>query len=258
MKCWICGQIADSSEHKIKKSTLKKVYGDEFRYSQMLHIKDGNSTFIQGPDSKKIQYLKTICKDCNGTRTQEYDRSYDTFFDYVQKESLKIIEKRIIDFYDVYGEEFVINQLNLFKYLVKNFGCDLVYTGLEVPLDLKGLLQKEKFLTKLVISFAINEDKLLLQNPNEAGMGIGELTGWYPYKGHPIPEGYIWEIYFSFLHICFWYNRPINGPMGAPWIANNRYIYLGSFYPLSQEQRKVFKEKIANNSIHADPESLRL
>jgi len=111
----------------------------------------------------------------------------------------------MVDFYDVYGSDFTSGQLNLYKYFVKLLGCDLVATGFEVPPDLIDLLGKRQFRTKLVITFAINLDNLLLKNPNDAGMGIGSLIGWYADKEHAIthatPEGYIWEIFFSFLHI---------------------------------------------------------
>jgi len=240
MECWICGKTADSSEHKIKKAALIKVYGNNFKHSKMAHIKNGKLSHLQGPNSKKIKYESTLCKVCNGHGTQKYDRSYDTFFNFVQREPLKIAKRRMIDFYDVYGSDFLSGQLNLFKYFVKLLGCDLVATGFEVPPDLIDLLGKRQFRTKLVVTFAVNIDKLLLKNPNDAGMGIGSLVGWYPDKehAHGTPEGYIWEIFFSFLHIYYWYNRPVDGPLGAPWIANNRYIYMGSFDSLSPEQRE--------------------
>jgi hypothetical protein len=229
MKCWICGKCADSSEHKIKKSSIVKTYSNYFENSKVFHLKNGGLSVLQGPNSKKIKYDKTICSYCNNTATQEFDKAYETFFDYVQSESSDVLERRLIDFNDVYVADFEQKQSYLFKYFVKLFGCDLRSVNHKVPDDLPYLLNKKQFKTALKISFAVNENNLGHSDPNLFGMGIGPLIVHQKSETDSQPLGYIWSIFFSFLHIFFWYNYVPDGPYGAPWIANSRYIYLGSF-----------------------------
>jgi hypothetical protein len=230
MKCWICEKPADSSEHKIKKSGITKTYMDSFENSKMFHLKEGTLSKLQGPNSKKIKYEKTICSYCNNTGTQDFDKAYETFFDYIQNDSSNFLYKRIIDFKEVYGANFEMRQRDLFKYFVKLFGCDLRSVNHQVPNDLPELLTKKHFRTALKITFAVNEKKLGSGDPNRFGMGINSLIGnQKSATDSKLLGGYRWSIFFSFIQIFFWYNFLPHGPYGAPWIADNRYIYLGSF-----------------------------
>ena len=229
MKCWICGNQADSREHKIKKSAIVKTYSKFFENSKILHLRNGKFSELQGPNSKKIKYDKTICSYCNNTKSQVFDKAHDAFFDYVQNESSQFLGKRLIDFKEVFGSDFEQQQLNLFKYFVKLLGCDLRSVNHQVPKDLSGLLDKNHFRTALKISFAVNEKKLWHEDPNIFGMGIDPLLVKQISETDTRPLGYRWSIFFSFIQIFFWYNFTPDGPYGAPWIADNRYIYLGSF-----------------------------
>jgi hypothetical protein len=229
MKCWICGQPADSREHKVKKSVVEKTYKDFFDNGTVLHLRDGKFTKLQGPDSKKIKYEKTICAYCNNNRTQQFDEAYEQFFNYVQDQSLLISEKRMIDFKDIYGHNFEAGQLNLFKYFVKLFGCDLRSVDHPVPEDLPILLGKTQFKTALKITFAVNTRKLGHADTNSFGMGINSLVVNQVSRTDTTPIGYKWSVFFSFINIFFWYNFNPDGPHGRPWIADNRYVYLGSF-----------------------------
>jgi|LGVC01.1.fsa_nt_gb hypothetical protein len=229
MQCWICGNNANSGEHKIKKSLVAKTYGEYFENSKVLHLKNNRFSEIQGPNSKKIKYDQTICTNCNNSLSQPFDMAYDQFFDYVQNNPLSILEKRFVDFHEIYGNNYKQSQLDLFKYLVKLFGCDLVSVGHTVPSDLSVLFDKQHFKTALKISFSINEKKLYAEDPNHFGMGIDPLIVNQISRTNPKPIGYKWGMFFSFLQISFWYNFIPDGPYGAPWIADSRYVYLGIF-----------------------------
>lgn len=56
MKCWMCNEVSNTGEHKIKKSLLNSVFKDEFKNKEMMHYKDKKLSPIQGVDSKKIKY----------------------------------------------------------------------------------------------------------------------------------------------------------------------------------------------------------
>jgi hypothetical protein len=203
-------------------------------------VKDTVISKLQGPGSKKIKYEASLCSDCNSNRTQPYDRAFDKFSEFVLRNEEVILMRRVIDFSEVYGDSFQADQLNLFKYFVKLFGCDLIEHGHAVPDDLVQLLNEEHFLTRLKISFAVNEDKLLFPKPTDRPVGIGELhTTVRNIETRDEPK-YRWHTYFSFLHVYYWYWMAPDGPYGAPWIADAQYLYLGSYFSLTPEQRTEF------------------
>ncbi len=226
MICWICGDIANSGEHKIKKSSLVKMYKNDFDKKTMLYCNENNNTVNKLPEanSKKLKYLNTICSYCNNSRTQNFDIAYDIFFNYCLLNKEMILRRRMIDFFDVYGESFPKLQTDLFKYFVKLFGCDLHANGNKVPQDLINLLDKSHFKTGLKISFAINETNYYLNNNI---MGIGTLSTTQENLILKNIDIYKWSTYFSYIQICYWYCTEVNGPFGEPWIADKRFLYLG-------------------------------
>ena len=165
MICWMCGNIADSREHKIKKSLLKKIFAEDFKNKDMMHIKYGIENKIAGANSDKIKFKKVICSKCNNHKTQEHDLSFDTFINFIINNYKVIDKKRMINFQEIYGEDFPKQQLNLYKYFVKIFGCDLSENNFEVPYDLKNLLDKDSFKSRLKITFSINEEIISYLNP---------------------------------------------------------------------------------------------
>ncbi len=240
MRCWICGSIANSGEHKIKKSSLLKMYKNEFNDKSMYHYNGNNDTFckIPGANSKKLKYLNTLCSDCNNAKTQDFDLAYDTFFNYCIANREIILEKRVIDFFDIYGDEFPTSQTNLFKYFVKLLGCAIHASGHIVPSDLIDLLDRKLFKTGLALSFTINESEISFEKETTVcKMGIGKLvTTQENLKLKNIPL-YKWSTFFSYMQINYWYLTRINGPFGAPWIADSRYLYLGYTNQQLEEER---------------------
>jgi 5-methylcytosine-specific restriction endonuclease McrA len=119
-KCWICRAIADTGEHKIKKSLLKNLYSVEFQEQKMLFYKNKKFRKLQGANSSLIKYSNTLCRHCNNTFTQPYDIAFDTFIKYIQKNRKTISKFRYIDFQDVYKDNFDDKLTDLYKYFTKN------------------------------------------------------------------------------------------------------------------------------------------
>ncbi len=247
--CWICGAEADSAEHRIKKADLVRAYG-KGPYkgpSAPVHVRGSTITPIQGPRAKKVKYSPSLCAPCNSTRTQPYDRAYDQFMSWVLANEETVLRERFIDFAEVYGAKFERPQCDLFKYFVKSLGCRLVDAGASVPLDLVTLLPKESFRTALKITFSVNEDILLMpKRSRTVFIGKGDLIVWKS-KSDPLTlNAYTWDEHTSWLMMNYWYARPSDGGLGSTWIANTQFLYLGSFEPLSPEDRVEHIEKCRN------------
>jgi hypothetical protein len=77
MKCWICGGLANSREHKFKKSDLIRSSTTWAPDDQPYLVAGGMQRRIPSPNSKIATFGKVLCSDCNSTRTQPFDRAYE-------------------------------------------------------------------------------------------------------------------------------------------------------------------------------------
>ena len=64
--CWICGALADSREHKIKKSDLVRRHGNGPYKGTVQHFNGKDSNNIPGPNSKILRtYPTNFCTHIN-------------------------------------------------------------------------------------------------------------------------------------------------------------------------------------------------
>lgn len=195
-----------------------------------------------------MKYSPSLCSHCNNAGTQVYDLAYDHFVYWVLANEEAILNRRLIDFSEVYGPDFENAQRDLFKYFVKSFGCRLVAAGAPVPADLIALLSRKSFRTALKITLCVNEDILLLpESTRSVFLGKSDLTRWVSESDPSAQNGYTWNEHVSWLTVWYWYGRDPDGKLGSTWIADAQYLYLGTFEPLSPEQRIEYIEKIRND-----------
>jgi len=240
----MCGTAeANSAEHRLKKSDVIRAYGrGSYKGKFMpIHIRKGISSDIQGANSEILKYEKTICHRCNTTTSQPFDRAYDIFIDWVLKNESDILKYRFINFAKVFGSDFEKSQRNLYKYFAKSFGCRVISSGLKIPEDVVELLDKNEFQTGLRITFAVNEDILLMSaNDRDSFIGKADLFKMVLRNNPEQITGYIWNEYVSWFTTYYWYDEQPSGDLGSTWIADSQHIYLGSFQPLSPEIRVEF------------------
>lgn len=127
-KCWICGNIANSNEHKFKASAIKSMFGKQF--SVPLVYKSGEKAIkLQGPNSQLLKFSRSICRVCNNEFTQEHDKAFDVLISKVLNQ-YEFIEKHFpFKVENFYYENWEQNYLNLFKYFAKIIGCRLQENG---------------------------------------------------------------------------------------------------------------------------------
>src|SRR5208337_2466687 len=85
--CWICGDKADTREHTIKQSDMRRLFGSgPYRKEKRLVRTDEarNKKIIQSKDSVHIKYQPSLCQYCNSTRSQPWDQAYDMFMEFIQ------------------------------------------------------------------------------------------------------------------------------------------------------------------------------
>lgn len=247
--CWICGNPADSGEHRLKKADLVRAYGrgPYCGADAAVHVRGGVIAPIQGPGAGALKYEPLLCQYCNNTRTQPFDVAYDRLMLWIFENEDAVLRKRFVDFFEVFGVQFEDSARDLYKYYVKSFACRLVEASQSVPVHLVELLPLQYFKTALRISFSVNEDILLLPE-RSLFIGKGDLIAWRSRSDSTAPLGYTWSEHVSWFTTNFWFDRPVDGNLGSSWTADAQHIYLGSSAPLTPEDRASFIEKISASS----------
>ena len=244
--CWICGAEADSSEHIFKKSDLVRAHGrGPYRGpSALAHVRADVQCLVQGPNAKRVKYGHSLCHSCNTAFSQPFDQAYDTFVSWLDNNEGIVLGHRFVDFAEVYGPEYEVAQRNLYKYFAKAFGCRVVDAGFAVQADVVQLLGRDSFRTGLRLTFAVNEDVLIMPPYDRRGfIGKGDLLVWAPRNDPTLPTGFTWDEHISWFTVCYWYNEQPDGCFGSTWVADSQFLYLGSFAPLNPEMRVELKEK---------------
>lgn len=239
--CWICGAPADSAEHRFKKTDLTRAHGrgPYVGSSALSHVRAGRESLVQGPNSEILKYSQSLCKQCNNTGTQPFDRAYETFIRWVMENEDVVLHRRFIDFEEVYGVGWEESQCNLYKYFAKSLGCRLVDACTVVPPDIVKLLGQTTFSTGLRLTIACNEDILIMRENDRNGfIGNGDLRTFAPRSAPNSFASFIWSEHVSWLTTCYWYNCVPDGAYGSTWVADSKFIYIGSFAPLEEQSRK--------------------
>ncbi|MHC3390508.1 hypothetical protein ACLQ2E_13710 [Streptomyces lavendulocolor] len=133
--CWWCGNPADSREHRYKKTDVVRSFGAGPWSDPVVRVRSGSGyeDRIQGPDSNKLKFNKVLCASCNNTKSQPFDRAYETFAHYLHENEDTIIQTGKVRLSDIYGRYWRERRGELAKYLVKNICCRLAKDGIRTP-----------------------------------------------------------------------------------------------------------------------------
>lgn len=226
--CWVCGKPADSAEHAVKKSDIVRMAGSkEFKLGERLikHTAD-KKIIIQGPNSKYVKYEKSLCKKCNNESTQPYDRAYDKFIYYFIANNDHIFNYRYIRFNKIYGYNAKYHQMNLFKYFVKSFGCQLVEQSKNAPQDFVDFLNGKTKNHNLSIAFSIRDD---MPEKLESFYNFYELHDLEGQKDKNTGEevNFIWAESIGWLRTSYWYKCEPKEHLGNIRQGKSKRLILG-------------------------------
>lgn len=194
-KCWWCGNIADSKEHKIKKTDFVKIYGrgPYDNDSKILH-RGENFFEIKDPKSNVIKFDQCLCTNCNNLRSKDIDAAYSTFIDYVLSNPDLLFETKEIDLKKIFGSAWEKQRDNVLRYYVKHIGCQAATGNYEVSSNIINYLNRKESLKDINFIFELRHYNYQLTNVHAAYkfIYIGpvvfhhkidnkvlSLTGWY-------------------------------------------------------------------------------
>lgn len=235
MNCWMCGDFANSAEHRIKKSDLVRAFGrgPYVHDKQLVLLRDGKKIPVLGPKASVVKYPPSLCRQCNTTTSQPFDRAYDQFIDWMLSNERSVLKRRYIDFEEIFDSDWQSKQLNLYKYFAKGFGCRLIAAGYMPPDDVVELMSLDRFDTGLRVSFSVLEGLLMLEKCDQkAFVGNRDLLAIPSKENSKEYCQFVCGENVSWLTTWCSYNMEMDGPYGSPWIADKRYVYLGTEFLL--------------------------
>lgn len=226
-KCWICGNLADTAEHTVKKSDLIRMSGSKIfgKHNRLVKHTADKRVIIQGPNSRYIKYEKSLCKRCNNETTQPHDLAYDIFICHIIEYNNDILNTKIIKFNKIFNYNTKKQQLNLFKYFVKSFGCQLIENNISAPTNLVDFLNGNNK-HNLHLAFSIRDD-----------IEKNEKSFFEFYQVHNLEKledkdtvkilKYMWAETIGWLRISYWYNCIPESFVGSTWQGRSKKIVLG-------------------------------
>lgn len=136
-RCWWCGDLATTREHKFKASDLRRIAIGENGASDASNVFKGSSryegvlrTIRRGTE---VQWGKNLCARCNGSRSQPFDRAYERFSDFIQLQIDALHMKQDVAWSAIYNSDWSSGPRNLARYFGKQLGCMLATQDLHVP-----------------------------------------------------------------------------------------------------------------------------
>ena len=227
MRCWICGGNADSREHRIKASDLRRVFGPVSLENPVFHrTPDKRRIPVGSIKSKRLQFEAKICNDCNSRRTQPHDIAWEGLSHYLGTNIISIARNRRFDLSRVFPGGTKKSAIEVQLYFAKIFGCLIVEHN--IPIDLRTFstaIITESAHPHLYLSFILRPEaanrKDAAITPIQAVMrnDVPVFASWYYRLGGLIVD-VVYSIDSEFMNIVKNYFHPH---------ISKKLVRLGSF-----------------------------
>jgi hypothetical protein len=138
-KCWWCGAPADSREHRLKGSDLRREYGKP-PYTDLrtlTRFSEGDRHDFRGPNSGLVKFAATLCARCNDTRSQPFDEAWDAFVSYIADHEADVVGTQNVEWADVLGPQWQARGADVERYVLKHAICRVV-DELPGPITIAG------------------------------------------------------------------------------------------------------------------------
>ena len=105
-----------------------------------------------------MRFSQTLCRTCNGSRSQPFDRAYDEYVDFLWRHVDEMWNWDGIPMEWVFGEQWPSRQLDLARYFAKHFGCRIAEEGFTVPAGILTLLDGGETAPHIRMCFSKHQD----------------------------------------------------------------------------------------------------
>lgn len=136
MKCWICGDDANSGEHMIKASDLKSLFGHVTQQAPLyLHTDQKRNLRVAGIKSDKLMYKSLLCSRCNNERTQPYDRAWERLSSHLRERQPPIRPEMRISLTRAFPGSVKKSMTRVHLFFLKLFGCLIAENNIPIKLE---------------------------------------------------------------------------------------------------------------------------
>lgn len=136
MNCWICGQPADSREHRVKASDIRAVFGKvDAGRPLYLHSEVRKNRRVASAKSKVLKHEPTICQHCNNVRTQPYDRAWESLSAFLADRAAAARKGTRVRLDRVFPGSVHQSMLEVHLFFAKLFGCIIVEDSIPIATD---------------------------------------------------------------------------------------------------------------------------
>lgn len=178
-KCWWCGGLADSAEHKYKKSDLLKEFGSGpyKSHNEIVRVvHEEKVRKIPGPKSQEVKFPNNLCQNCNNNRSQPFDIAYSEFVSYLKNNEEEIYLSKQFQFSNIFGKNYEIKKNDVIRYYVKHICCRLASAKVLIKDEIKNFLNGSLTLKSISLNMEVREDIVaLIKRWEKEGITTGSL-----------------------------------------------------------------------------------
>lgn len=136
--CWICRlRPADSGEHRFKASDIRARLPGLSQKTPVYMQRDGRNTNrrIGAAGADALKFGDSLCRQCNSTDTQRYDRAWERLSGYLHANWSRIARSRRFDLSKPFPGTTRDAALDVHLFFVKLFGCKIFESKTNIDLS---------------------------------------------------------------------------------------------------------------------------
>jgi hypothetical protein len=206
--CWWCEAVANSREHKFKKSDVARASKSWAHNDKPVYFSaDSRVTKIMGPNSNLVKFARVICEPCNNTKSQPFDRAYDTFGTWVRARGEALMGEDSLDWTAIYGPRPEEHVLNLLKYFVKHMACRAAESKAAIPSEYVAMLDQAR-LPNFELTLTRNRETSGLPGLQRAGLHNFPFLAVYSTSQRTSKPPFQYGCTVGFLDVIYRYRAP--------------------------------------------------
>ena len=135
MECWICGEKADTGEHRTKASDLRSLFGIPTQAKPLyFHTAKRKNVKVATLRAAELKFTSRLCNCCNSARTQPHDFAWQYFSETLRARQPPIAPGNLIRPNRIFFYDTARAMLRVHLYFIKVFGCQILEG--KIPIDI--------------------------------------------------------------------------------------------------------------------------